>query len=306
MLHSRVLRYIDEVARTGSIRAAGQKLNIAPSAINKHLLLLEEEIGEPLFERLPRGLRLTPAGEILVAHIRRTIREYSQVEAEIRDLKNLEAGELILATMNGLAGGIVPRTVASFCARHPRLKVSIRVMFAHDVVKSVEEGEADLGLAFNLPATPQLETLWKHDTRLGAVLSPAHPLVGAESLTLAHCAPYPLIFADRTMLIHDIVDRAFEDLDLGVEPSFRSNSIEAMKCLASAGDGIAFLSKFDIAEEERNGSLAYIPIRDPILSGNMISLVQREKKSRGLAAAMFAEDLVRMLKTTAASHATPH
>ena len=84
MLHSRVLRYIDEVARLGSIRAAGERLNVAPSAINKHVLQLEEAIGEPLFERLPRGLRLTPAGEILLAHVRRTIKEYSQVEAEIR------------------------------------------------------------------------------------------------------------------------------------------------------------------------------------------------------------------------------
>ncbi|WP_455854058.1 helix-turn-helix domain-containing protein [Ensifer canadensis] len=64
MLHSRVLRYIDEVARSGSIRAAGERLNVAASAINKHVLQLEEMIDEPLFERLPRGLRLTPAGEI--------------------------------------------------------------------------------------------------------------------------------------------------------------------------------------------------------------------------------------------------
>ena len=107
MLHSRVLRYIDEVARLGSIRAAGDRLNVAPSAINKHILQLEETIGEPLFERLPRGLRLTPAGEILVAHVRRTMKEYSQVEAEIRDIKGLQRGEVIVATTNGLAEGIV-------------------------------------------------------------------------------------------------------------------------------------------------------------------------------------------------------
>ncbi|MDI7066543.1 LysR family transcriptional regulator, partial [Klebsiella pneumoniae] len=105
MLHSRLLRYLDEVARSGSIRGAGEKLHIAPSAINKHLLLLEEEIGEPLFERLPRGLRPTPAGEILLAHVRRTILEYRQVEAEIRDLKTLQKGEVIIATVTGLASG---------------------------------------------------------------------------------------------------------------------------------------------------------------------------------------------------------
>jgi DNA-binding transcriptional LysR family regulator len=139
MLHSRVLRYIDEVARLGSIRAAGDRLNVAPSAINKHILQLEETIGEPLFERLPRGLRLTPAGEILVAHIRRTMKEYSQVEAEIRDIKGLESGAVIVATTNGLAEGIVAKTAAGFCARHPRIKLSIRNMPIRDIVKSPME-----------------------------------------------------------------------------------------------------------------------------------------------------------------------
>lgn len=298
MLHSRVLRYIDEVARSGSIRAAGERLNVAASAINKHVLQLEEMIGEPLFERLPRGLRLTPAGEILVAHVRRTIKEYSQVEAEIRDLKALQSGEVIIATMNGLAGGIVPKAAANFCARHPRLKISIRVMFIHDIVQAVVDGEADLGLAFNLPPAPQLETLWKMDTRLGAVVSPEHPLVGLDSLPLAHCEPYPLIFADKSMLIHGIVADAFANAGLTVEPAFLTNSIEAMKCLAAAGDGIAFLSKFDIAEEQRNGVLTYLQIRDRTFGKNVLSLVQREKRSHGLATSMFAEEIMRALRAT--------
>jgi DNA-binding transcriptional LysR family regulator len=298
MLHSRVLRYIDEVARSGSIRAAGERLNVAASAINKHVLQLEEMIGEPLFERLPRGLRLTPAGEILVAHVRRTIKEYSQVEAEIRDLKALQSGEVIIATMNGLAGGIVPKAAATFCARHPRLKISIRVMFIHDIVQAVIDGEADLGLAFNLPPSPQLETLWKMDTRLGAVVSPEHPLVGLDTLPLSHCEPYPLIFADKSMLIHGIVADAFANAELTVEPAFLTNSIEAMKCLAAAGDGIAFLSKFDIAEEQRNGVLTYLQIRDRTFGKNVLSLVQREKRSHGLATSMFAEEIMRALRAT--------
>jgi len=284
MLHSRVLRYIDEVARSGSIRGASERLNVAASAINKHVLQLEEDIGEPLFERLPRGLRLTPAGEILVAHVRRTMKEYSQVEAEIRDIKALQSGEVIIATMNGLAGGIVPKVAAIFGARHPRLKITIRVMFAR--------------FAFSLPPTPQIETLWKMDTRLGAVVAPEHPLAGMESLPLAYCQPYPLIFADKSMQIHGIVADAFAEAGLTVEPSYLTNSIEAMKFLAAAGDGIAFLSKFDITEEQRNGVLTYLQIRDRTFAKNVLSLVQRERRGHGLAAAMFAEEIIRALRAT--------
>lgn len=298
MLHSRLLRYLDEVARSGSIRGAAQRLHVASSAINKHVLQLEEEIGEPLFERLPRGLRLTPAGELLVAHVRKTIKEYSQVEAEIRDLKSLQSGEVIIATMNGLAGGIVPQVAAAFCARHPRIKISIRVMFIQDIVQAVSDGEADLGFAYNLPQLAQLEVLGRMDARLGAIVSPDHPLAGMDSVPLAHCAPYPLIFADRSMLIHGIVVDAFTHAGLDVEPSFLTNSIESMKYLASAGDGIAFLSKFDIAQEYRNSTLAYLHIRDRTMGRNTLSLVQRERRTPGLATSMLAQEILKQLHAT--------
>ncbi len=300
MLHSRVLRYIDEVARSGSIRAAGERLHVAPSAINKHLLALEEEIGEPLFERLPRGLRPTPAGEILLAHVRKTMLEYRQVEAEIRDLKTLQSGEVIIATMTGLASGIVATAATNFCARHPQIQISIRVMFVRQIVEALASGEADLGLGFNLPASPQLESLWAMDTSLGAVISPSHPLARMESIPLAHCTAYPLIFADRSMLIHGIVADTFEQAGLSAEPSFRTNSIETMKRLAAAGDAIAFLSKFDIAEEFRQEVLTYRQIRDRGFSSNVLSLVRRDKTGHGLAGLLFGEEIMGVLGSMSA------
>ena len=295
MLHSRVLRYIDEVARLGSIRAAGDRLNIAPSAINKHILQLEQVIGAPLFERLPRGLRLTSAGEVLVAHVRRTLKEYSQVEAEIRDIKGLQSGQLIISTTNGLAEGIVANTAASFCARHPRITLSIRNMPIREIVKSVVDGEADLGFAFNLPPTNQLETLVRLETRLGAVVSSDHPLAGLEMMPLKSCIGYPLIFADRSMVMHSIVSEAFATAGFVAEPTFITNSIEAMKSLAALSDGIAFLSKFDVTEEQDKGTLSYVSIRDGTFSKNVLSLVQSVKRGHALAPSIFVEDLKRSL-----------
>ncbi|MBS0390316.1 MAG: LysR family transcriptional regulator [Proteobacteria bacterium] len=295
MLHSRLLRYIDEVARCGSIRAAGERLHIAPSAINKHVLLLEEEIGEPLFERLPRGLRPTPAGEILLAHVRKTMLEFRQVEAEIRDLKTLQSGEVIIATMTGLASGIVAAAAASFAARHPQIRIVIRVLFVREILEAIVSGDADLGLGFNLPASPQLQSLWEVDARLGAVISPRHALARMESIPLAHCVAYPLIFADQSMLIHGIIADTFAEAGVHVQPAFQTNSIETMKRLAAASEGIAFLSKFDIAEEHRQELLTYRQIRDRAFSKNSLSLVRREKQGRGLASLLFGEEVMGVL-----------
>lgn len=295
MLHSRVLRYLDEVARSGSIRAAGERLNVASSSINKHVLQLEQWIGEPLFERMPRGLKLTPAGEILIAHVRRTMKEYSQVEAEIRDIKGLNSGEVIVATMNGLAGGVVAKATASFGLRHPRIRTSIRVMLIPDLVQAVLDGEADLGFAYNLSPTPHIEVMSKMNAQLGAVVSTGHPMAHRKTVSLNDCLTYPLIFADKSMLIRQIVAKAFDASGQDITPAFETNSIEAMKSIAAGSDGIAFLSRFDILEEQREGKLIYLPIRDSAFGSNTLSLIRRQKRAHGLASSMFAEEMTRAL-----------
>ncbi|MGY0498508.1 LysR family transcriptional regulator [Nocardia sp. FBN12] len=295
MLHSRLLQYIDEVARLGSIRAAGARLHVAPSAINRQILLLEAELDQPLFERLPRGMRLTPAGEALVAHIRQTLLQYRETVADIRDLRALGSGEVVIATMTGLASSVVATAAATFRARHPQVRISIRTMSTLDIVAAVENSEADLGLGFNIPSSTQLEIYWQINTRLGVVVSPHHPLAAMDTIPLAHCTPYPLIFADRSMVIHGIVAEAFTKADLDIQPAFHTNSIETMKRLATTGEAIAFLSEFDIADELRDGRLAFRPVRDAF-SDNIIALVRREKHGHGLAGLLLADEIVGALR----------
>lgn len=300
MLHSRMLQYLDEVARSGSIRAAGAKLHVAPSAVNRQILLLEEELGEPLFERLPRGMRPTPAGEVLLAHVRRTMQGYREAVAEIRDLQSLPSGEVVIATMTGLASSVVSAATMSFHARYPEVRISIRVMSTQEILRAVANSEADLGLGFNVPSSGQLEICWQMDTRLGAVIAAKHPLARLESIPLAQCASYPLIFADRSMVIHGIIADTFAAAGIRVEPAFHTNSIETMKRLAAAGEAIAFLSRFDIAEERQSGSLAFRPVRDRAFSDNILSLVRREKHGHGLAGLLFAEEIMGTLESVVA------
>ena len=89
MLHSRLLTYVDEVARTGSIRKAATHLNVAASAISRQILALETQLGTPLFQRLPKKLILTAAGEVLIGHIRQTLKEMTRAQGKIEELKGL-------------------------------------------------------------------------------------------------------------------------------------------------------------------------------------------------------------------------
>jgi DNA-binding transcriptional LysR family regulator len=149
------------------------------------------------------------------------MQEYRQVEAEIRDLKTLQKGEVIIAAATGLASGIESTAAANFSAQHPHIRISIRAMPVREILDALINGDADLGLSFNLPPSPQLECLWEMDTSLGAVIAPTHPLARMESIPLVFCTSYPLIFADRSMLIHGIVADTFVEAGLSVEPAFQ-------------------------------------------------------------------------------------
>ena len=89
LVFSRFANYLDEIARQGSIRKAAEILNISASAIDKQLIVAEEELDVALFERLPGGMRPTSAGEILVLAIRNWRREFARVQTEITQLKGL-------------------------------------------------------------------------------------------------------------------------------------------------------------------------------------------------------------------------
>src|SRR5882672_5180500 len=128
MLHSRLLNYVDEVARTGSIRKAATHLNVAASAISRQILALETQMGTPIFQRLPKKLILTAAGEVLIGHVRQTLKELTRAQAKIEELKGLRRGEITVAMMSGLASNLVPGTVKEFCIDNPRVKVTLKML----------------------------------------------------------------------------------------------------------------------------------------------------------------------------------
>jgi DNA-binding transcriptional LysR family regulator len=270
MLHSRMLKYLDEVARLGSIRKAAARLNIASSAINRQILALESEIGAPIFERMPRRLRLTATGEVLIAHVRDTLKGHQRVEAHIEALKGLTRGEVTIATMNGLAAGPLPRFLNSILDTHPRVHVRLRALPLDQIANAVLTGEADLALSYSTPVSPGLRVVASHELSLGAVVSAKHPLGTRRPLRLADCAEFPLAIADHSMTIRPAVELAFTRANLPLHPTIETNSIEFMKKIAATGQAVTFLNPVDVDEEVKAGTIRHLSL--PELSSHPISL----------------------------------
>lgn len=276
MLHHRLLGYLDEVARSGSIRRAAARLNVAASAINRQILSLEEEMGTPLFERLPRGLRLTATGEVVICHVRETLKAHERALAQVASLKGLTRGEVTVVTMASLAAGVLCGVIREFRETSPRIVVKVRVLPVDDIVAALLSGAADLALCYQMPPNPRLRRICAFEHHLGAVMAPGHPLNGRYRVRMADCLEYPLVVADHTMTLRDVLERLVPP-GLSFAPVVETNAIELMKRLAQTAPLITFLNLSDVGDEIRRGLLAFTPLSEASAITQTVSLVQRAR-----------------------------
>jgi DNA-binding transcriptional LysR family regulator len=297
LLHARMLTYLDEVARAGSIRRAADKLGIAASSINRQILALEAEFGVQIFERLPRRLRLTVAGEMLIAHVRATLREHDMLRSRLIDMQGRRRGLVRIATMSGLANTLMPPLVGWMREHYPFVKLAVRALSLDGVVGAVISAEADLGLGYQLPSDPKLRVLARTQARIGAVVAPGHALAASgKSVSLADCAGFPMVIPDRSITVGVLLADAFERASIGVETVVETNSIELLKRAATLGETVAFLSEIETEIERRRGDLVFLPLRDAGLQQQELRLVARRTLGLDATQSKVAEELGQMLQ----------
>jgi hypothetical protein len=229
MNHLRFLNYLDEVARAGSFRQAAEKLHIAPSAVIRRIQDLEEELGTPLFERLPRGVRLNAAGELFVAYIRTRSAQLDQVRSEIEDLQGLRRGQLKLVASQALAPAFLPKTIAGFRGHHPLVQVQARIGDHLQAVQALRDFETDLALVFNLDSEPDIERLGEFEQKLVATMHRDHPLAQKAELKIRDCMDYPLVLPGREIGGRQLLDRFLTRSSVKLRPVVESNSFEFMR-----------------------------------------------------------------------------
>lgn len=233
MNHLRFLRYVDEVARTGSIRLAAERLHVAASAVNRRILDLEAELGTPIFERMPRGMRLTAAGELFVHYIRQRTAALDQVRSEIEELKGLRRGQVRMVASQALSPQFLPRAIAEFRRGHPLVAFDIRIGDHVQALAALREYQTDLVLVFNLAPEPDIERMAEVEQRLVALMHRDHPLARPGTpIRLRDCIDYPLALPQRDIGGRQLLERFLARSSVKLQPAVESNSFEFLRgCL---------------------------------------------------------------------------
>ncbi len=266
MLHGIALRYFLEVARTGSLAASSASLHVAVSAISRQIAKLEDEVGAPLFERMPRGMVLTDSGQLLAEHARRALLDADAVLSEISEAHALGRGIVRVGCTEGFTRHFLPSVFARFHAGHPRARFVLRSGTPAQVEQWVALGELDVGLGFSTTTSVAVHVEFSMSAPVCAMLRPSHPLAKKRSLAFDDLFDYPVAVLERGTTVRQLIDWCCSLRGRHLEPLFTSNNSSAMHQFAAMTGAITLGSAIALQGAEGAPSLMAKRIDEPLLS----------------------------------------
>jgi DNA-binding transcriptional LysR family regulator len=296
MRHLQSLRFVEAVARSGSIRGAAESLAITPSALNRRILALEEELGVPIFERLPRGVRLSAAGELLIQTIRAHVSDFERLRSQIADLSGVRRGHVAIACSQALLPHFLPEQIAAYRAEHPGVTFGVYLRDRAAAEQALIEHDADLALVFEPVRMADFEVLSAVRQQMHAVLAPGHPLAARETLRLRDCLQYPVALPALRYGVRHLLEAAVRRSSLQLDPVIESDSFEFLRNSAQSESIVSFQIPIGLALQDPDAGYVARPIDVRDVAVGSLYFGQLRSRSLPVAAARFADRVAAVLQ----------
>ncbi|MFE5621393.1 LysR family transcriptional regulator [Streptomyces virginiae] len=282
------------VARLGSLTAAARSLGYTQSAVSRQIQTLEDEWGAPLFDRLPRGVRLTEAGHVLLPHAEAVGERLRTARAEFDALRTLGAGRLRIGSFSTADAALLPRALAAFRDRHPAVAVTRTEGPSAKHLALLSAGELDLAVVADTSGRPPRDCTPHHllDERMYVALPGGHRLAGRAGLRLAELADEEWIAADNRpeeTLMHSALAGGFRP-----RTGFVAADWIAKQGFVAAGLGVTLVP--ELAASAVRPDLALVPLHPDDTPRRGVYAAT----ARGIAPSPAAAALLTLLKETAA------
>jgi LysR family cyn operon transcriptional activator len=255
------LRTFREVAEALSFTRAAQKLNMTQSAVSHQIKALERELGEPLFIRAKRGVRLSDAGQLALDYAARILEEADALRERIRGDEHEPRGRVRAAAATQAFVHLFARLFESFMRDHERIELSFRTTASTEqTVADILNGAADVGFA-SLPVySPALQVTELFEDELGLVASSRHPLAKVREVSVAEMKRARFILFEQGASIRRATDAFFKRVDLNPDLALESNDTYFIKLMVEHGLGVSMLPAWAVREEVEAGRLAWLRV----------------------------------------------
>jgi DNA-binding transcriptional LysR family regulator len=290
---SQPLRYFYEVAKDRSFRQASERINIAASALNRQITMLEADLKQPLFERRPgRGkLRLTAAGEILLHRVRLALNELQVAESAIEALKGLKRGRVSIGVNDSLSRDFIPGFLNKFHTLYPHIDFEVSVDNTPALLERMDRDENEILLAYNIPIRSTLKTVVSFPLGLCVLVADTHPLARQENLRLSDCVGYPLAIPDGSMTLSQIQKDLLGRAGIENRAILRTNSFELIRDVVASGMAISIQTQFLVAKDPNRPNVKSSPLKHNFAVGHSLACCVRAGRELSVAASMVVEEM---------------
>ncbi|ADJ62475.1 LysR family transcriptional regulator [Herbaspirillum seropedicae] len=296
-LNDHRIAYLYEAVRTGSVRAAADALDIAPSAVSRQISLLEQELAVPLIERHKRGVSPTEAGALLLEYYREQRSHQSDVLAKLQEIRGLKRGSINIIMGEGFISDMVSGPIKQFCKKYPEIALVLDLAGTNEVVSAVAADEAEIGLVFNPPVEAKIVSRAVARQPMYAIVGRQFPLLGkVESVTLRELAGYPMALTHLAYGTRQLVEAATLIEKTRLTPTITTNSIAILKHFVKSELGFTLLPLFAVTTELAARELYAIPVRNALLARSEAHLITRTGRQLSTAANRLLQHLSTRMK----------
>lgn len=256
------IRLAVSCARTGSLTAAARESHLALAAASRRIRELEEALGDALFERHARGLRVTEAGRVFMRHGLDLLQSMQALGRELADLRQGIARHVRLAANTAAINQFLPALLARYAALRPQVRVDLEEHVSDAVVTALREGRADVGVFVEGPATDGLDTRLFRRDELVLILPRGHRLCGRTPMVFAQALDEEWVSLNTGAAVLQKQQQAAHAAGRPLKLRMQVRSFDAVCHMVASGLGISVLPRDACLPIVRAMGLAWRPLAD--------------------------------------------
>jgi len=266
-----------EVAQHQSFSKAAGALFLTQPSVTARIQTLERELGESLFERNGRGVRLTDVGSSFLPYAQRVLKDLQEGRDALEGLRSLQIGALCLGSAFTVGTYVLPKILKIYHERFPAVEISVKTGRSEEVLHLVLGDEVQAGLV-RAVVHPDVETVHLYEDEVVLVTNSKHPFAASGEARLEDVGRQPLILFDKGSSYHDLVQGLFRQGGVVPWTAMELDSMDATKKMVEEGLGIAMLPRVSVEREVKLGVLAEIKLRDAENPRRRIALIYRRNR----------------------------
>lgn len=244
----------DAVATAGSVSKAADRLMVSQPAVSKQLKQLERSLRLSLFDRLPKGVRPTEAGELLAGYARRIFALEAEAGEALEELRGVRRGHLSIGASTTIGVYLLPEIFVRFRKAHPDVQISLELANGRAVARRLADGAIDIGFTEVAVDADVFESSQFLEDRLVAITHPSHALAAQGPVKAAVLCREPFVVHETASGAKSQAERALAEMGLTANRTMALGSTEAIKRAVAAGVGVALVSSLTLEPDDRDGA----------------------------------------------------